>query len=274
METTTVDTQEQQVQDAAYAATDTAEALNAAAPAAVETPVAGSPSTEEPTTDELLEFFGANQDTYTFLSRMFFKELNQEAIDELAAAEWPQDTGNANLDTGYNKLRRYFKFSAGDRRTQLAVEYARIFLAAGVFSSQKRSAVPYESVYTSVEHTMMGDTRDDLINWFIQDGFKVNPDLHEPEDHLSFEYEYLASMNAKAAALAEAGDVRGLRKNLKRQMEFSQKHILNWLPTLRETAESYATSTFYMGMLYVAQGALEQANATAQNLLDRLPHLA
>ena len=149
------------------------------------------------TTEEMLEFLDANTETFTFLSQVFFKELTDEAIETLAAEAWPEHTGNAALDRGYNLLRRYFKFSAGDRRSQLAVEYARIFLAAGVYTQEKRSAVPYESVFTSIEHVVMGDSRDDVIDWFIQDGFKVNPDLHEPEDHISFELEYLAHMNAK-----------------------------------------------------------------------------
>ena len=137
---------------------------------------------EKTTTEEMLEFLDANVDTFTFLSQVFYKELTEEAIAELAEGQWPENTGNQALDRGYNLLRRYFKFSAGDRRSQLAVEYARIFLAAGVFSQERRSAVPYESVFTSEDHIMMGGTRDELIDWFIQDGFKVNPDLHEPED--------------------------------------------------------------------------------------------
>lgn len=115
------------------------------------------------TTEEMLEFLDANTETFTFLSQVFFKELTEEAIEALAAEAWPEHTGNAALDRGYNLLRRYFKFSAGDRRSQLAVGYARIFLAAGVYTQEKRSAVPYESVFTSIEHVVMGDSRDDVM---------------------------------------------------------------------------------------------------------------
>ena len=184
---------------------------------------------EKTTTDEMLEFLDANVDTFTFLSQVFYKELTEEAIAELAGGQWPENTGNQALDRGYNLLRRYFKFSAGDRRSQLAVEYARIFLAAGVFSQEKRSAVPYESVFTSEEHVMMGGTRDELIDWFIQDGFKVNPDLHEPEDHISFELEYLAHMNVKAANLIRDGRNLDAIKNVKRQRRFIEQHLLNWI---------------------------------------------
>lgn len=226
------------------------------------------------TIEEMLEFLDANTETFTFLSQVFFKELTEEAIETLAAEAWPEHTGNAALDRGYNLLRRYFKFSAGDRRSQLAVEYARIFLAAGVYTQEKRSAVPYESVFTSIEHVVMGNSRDDVINWFIQDGFKVNPDLHEPEDHISFELEYLAHMNAKAAALVRAGNNMDAIKNVKRQRKFIEKHLLNWVGQLHDVAQDYAKTTFYTGMLLVCQGALEQASEALTTVSEELPLLA
>ena len=229
---------------------------------------------EKTTTEEMLEFLDANTETFTFLSQVFFKELTKEAIEALAAEQWPEHTGNANLDRGYNLLRRYFKFSAGDRRSQLAVEYARIFLAAGVYTQEKRTAVPYESVFTSDEHIVMGDSRDDVINCFIQDGFKVNPDLHEPEDHISFELEYLAHMNAKAVELVRAGQNTDAIKNAKRQVKFIDAHLLNWIGELEQAADSFAKTTFYTGMLLVCEGALEQARAALVTLTEELPLLA
>ncbi len=224
--------------------------------------------------EDLIGFFDANAETFTFLSQVFFKELNDEAIEALAAEQWPERTGNDNLDRGYNLLRRYFKFSAADRRSQLAVEYARVFLAAGVHSSDTASAVPYESVFTGEEHAVMGDARDEVVRWFVEDGFKVNPDLHEPEDHLAFELEYVASMNAKASALLAAGEGASARKCACRQASFIEKHLLNWIGLLTAAAKASAKTTFYTGMLLVCAGALEQAHAALGEVADELPLLA
>lgn len=218
----------------------------------------------------LLDFFSESASTYRFLSQVFFKELNEEAIAELAAADYPTDTGNAHLDEGYRLVRRYFAFSATDRRTQLACEYARIFLAAGVFTKERQTAVPYESVFTSEEHVVMGDTRDDVVVRFLEDGFQVNPDLHEPEDHLAFELEYLVNMNERANEWAQAKDKVQLRRNVVRQREFIEQHLLNWIPQLREVAQDYAQLTFYIGMLLVAQGALEQGRDLLRDILTQL----
>lgn len=224
------------------------------------------------TREELLDFFDANAETYRFLSQMIVKELTQEAIDELAREQWPEDTGNANLDRGYDLLRRYFAFSEGDRRSQLAVEYARIFLAAGVYERGKRTAVPYESVFTSEERVVMGDARDGVVAWFAEDGFQVDPELHEPEDHLSFELEYLSVMNERAGALLRANDRSGLARNVRRQIAFVDEHLLNWVGELAVVAADFARTSFYLGMLDVAVGALEQTRAMLVDLREHLPY--
>lgn len=219
---------------------------------------------------ELLDFFDESASTYRFLSQVFFKELNEQAIAELAAANYPTDTGNDCLDRGYHMVRRYFAFSATDRRGQLACEYARIFLAAGVFTKDRQTAVPYESVFAGEDHIMMGDARDNVVTRFLEDGFLVNPDLHEPEDHLAFELEYLINMNERAAEWAQAKNKAELHRNVVRQLEFIEQHLLNWIPALRDTAQEYAKLTFYTGMLFVAQGALEQGQDTLRDIVEQL----
>lgn len=222
------------------------------------------------TKQEFTGYLAASEQTYTFLSQMLFRELNEEAIAALKGQEWPAETGNETLDRGYAQVRRFFNFASTDIRTQLAVEYARVFLAAGVFGSDKMTAVPYESVFTSEGHLMMQASRDDVVRRFAADGFKVNPDLHEPEDHLAFELEYVAHMNRKAAELAEAGDAEALAANVARQVEFIDAHLLNWVGNLYETAREYAKTTFYTGMLLVVLGAAEQSRDLLAEVAEQL----
>ena len=219
---------------------------------------------------EIIDYVKDSAETYRFLSHMVFKELDAATIEAVAAIEFPTETGNEHLDEGYRLIRRYFNFSASDRRTQLACEYARIFLAAGVYVKSDKTAIPYESVFTSPERIMMQASRDDVVRRFARDGFKVNPALHEPEDHLAFELEYLAHMNDRAAVLAEAGDAVGLRANFARQGGFIEPHILNWLPALTTAARGFAKLAFYPGMLLVAQGTAETCRETLTELADEL----
>ncbi len=222
------------------------------------------------TKQEFTGYLAASEQTYTFLSQMLFRELNEEAIAALKGQEWPTETGNETLDCGYAQVRRYFNFASTDIRTQLAVEYARVFLAAGVFGSDKMTAVPYESVFTSEGHLMMQASRDDVVRRFAADGFQVNPDLHEPEDHLAFELEYVAHMSRKAAELVEACNAEALAANVARQVEFIDAHLLNWVGNLYETAREYAKTTFYTGMLLVVLGAAEQSRDLLAEVSEQL----
>lgn len=219
---------------------------------------------------ELDEMFVENTQTYLFLSQVFFKELTEEAIDQFAAATYPEDTGNECLDQGYQMVNRYFKFKSTDPRGELACEYARIFLGAGRYTEVRDIAAPYESVFTSEEQLVMQESRDDVYCRFLEDGFKVDPELHEPEDHLTFELEYLASMNEQASELLNAQDQKGLVHNLKRQKEFIDEHLLNWLPDLQEAAQSYAKLTFYIGMILVTRGFLQENTLLIDELIEDL----
>lgn len=219
---------------------------------------------------ELTDYLQASQTTYRFLSQMLFRELNAEAIEALREQEWPRDTGNESLDRGYAQIRRFFSFAPTDARSQLAVEYARVFLAAGVFSQDVATAVPYESVFTSEGHLMMQESRDDVVRRYAADGFAVNPELHEPEDHLSFELEYLAHMSGRALRALEHDELAAVRANLERQREFIDAHLLNWVGDLHRVAGEYAKTTFYTGMLLVAQGALEQSRELIDEAVEQL----
>ena len=169
---------------------------------------------------------------------------------------------------GLHDMERALSKRHSGTRQELAVDFTGAF--AGTSSWKGRYATPYESVFTGDERIMMGDARDDVVARFLEDGFQVNPDLHEPVDHLAFELEYLVNMNERAGECAQAKDKAQLRRNVVRQLEFIEGHLLNWIPALREVAQEYAKLTFYPGMLLVAQGALEQGRDLLRDILEQL----
>lgn len=207
--------------------------------------------------EELEEFFAERTETFLFLSHIFFKELTCEEIEQLALCCYSEDSGNEQLNQGYRLINRYFCFAGTNKRSQLACEYARVFLAAGTYTQERTTAIPYESAFTSEEQLMMQDARDDVLFHFRHDGFKIDPSLHEPEDHLSFELEYLSCMSKRAKDLSMHEQWNELELNIARQSEFIELHLLNWLPALLETAQKYAQLTFYIGMLLVTIGYLQ-----------------
>jgi TorA maturation chaperone TorD len=221
-------------------------------------------------TSDLIELFEARARVYLFFSQVFLRELPNEAILAFNTQTPFEDSGNSHMLQGHKLIKRFFAFCENDVRTQLACEYARIFLAAGVYTETRDVAVPYESVFTSPGQIMMQEARDEVCALYACDGFKINPDLHEPEDHLGFEFEYLASMSVKSRTVAEAGDTENLPALVERQSAFVERHLLNWLPALIAAAQRYARTTFYIGMLLIAQGYLEEDLVLLNDLADEL----
>lgn len=223
-----------------------------------------------PDTTDLKNLLVDSSQMYLFFSQVIFKELSEETITQLASADYSALSGNKLIDNGNALIKRYFSFMSNDPRTELACEYARIFLASGLNTKTSAVATPYESVFTSEERLVMQEARDEVYRWYLQDGFKVDPSLHEPEDHLAFELEYLAHINERAVASLAQGDEGALIKSLQRQRVFIDEHLLNWLPQLRTTAQDYAKLTFYTGFLMVLEGYLQGQKELLDSLLSAL----
>ena len=203
---------------------------------------------------ELLDFFAESAETYRFLSQVFFKELNLEAIEELAVADYPSDTGNAHLDEGYRLVRRYFSFSATDRRTQLACEYARVFLAAGVFTKERQTAVPYESVFTSEEGLLFQDSYHEVYRLYRQNSVRKSPGYDFPDDHLSYLCEFQALLARRAVRSLEANDAECALEQVRLSQHVLHDHILSWFDDFEELALHLVKTRFYRGVLKMSKG--------------------
>ncbi|MDR0500274.1 MAG: molecular chaperone TorD family protein [Coriobacteriales bacterium] len=217
------------------------------------------------------EIMKDREKNYRFFSHALLYELSENAILMLKSDSRLQEASeNENIKRGNQLLKRYFAFHATDCRTELACDYARIFLAAGVYTETREIAVPYESVFTSTERLMMQDARDQVRDIFLREGFRLNPSLHEPEDHIGFLLEFLAESSKKTLHALESNDYHHARALIERQAGFIEGHLLNWLPDLCEAVERYAQTTFYLGMLYLLRGYLEEDLVLQNDIADAL----
>ena len=219
---------------------------------------------------DIADFMEEMREACSFLSSLFLSELSEEALDALSTSDLASDTGNPKIDEGYGLIRRYLSFPESDRRCELACEYARIFLAAGIYDQDRATAVPYESVFTSDDGIMMQEARDHVVAVYREHGFAVDPSLHEPEDHIGFELAFLGEMARQCALDGVEFDDAGLKESLIAQRDFLDGHILNWLPKLASVAEGYATNSFYPGIFLVAMGVLEDARTFLSEAIDGL----
>ena len=75
------------------------------------------------------------------------------------------------------------------RRGDLAVDFLHTFI--GVTQDREQVAFPYESVYTSPEHLLMQDARDEVLAAYRAAKVVLVDEACEPEDHLAFELEFM-----------------------------------------------------------------------------------
>ncbi len=161
---------------------------------------------------------------------------------------------------GARKLGAALEGLGFNARTDLAVDYAHTFLAAGI--SNGEAAFPYESVYTSPERLIMQDARDEVLAVYREHGLGVAEGYVEPEDHLAFELEFMAYLAQKAAAACSDGGEEAATPLIAEQRAFLVDHVLRWLPAFVADVERYAQTDFYK-----AAGAMTLGYATLDRAL-------
>lgn len=165
---------------------------------------------------------------YRTLASFYFKELDQDGIDRLAASDLAAiEADDALMRAGYADMAAYLARRDGGTRQELASDFACALLAAG--SYEERRATPYESVFTSESGLLMQEARDDVYRLFCEQHLAVDEALRTPEDHLSFELEFMATQAEAAARALARGDVEEARRAVDVQRTFHRHHLLNWI---------------------------------------------
>ncbi len=218
-----------------------------------------------------IEYFQATGGFLRTLASALYKELVPEQIDALNAANLgglADAVDDTDMADGLRELGRYLARGGANVRQDLAVDYARIFLAAGI--QDGKAAIPYESVFTSPEGLLMQDSRDDVAKAYRSQGLEIDHSLNDIEDHITFELEFVANMCDKTAAALGTGEELGgeqVQELLHVQVEFVDRHLLNWIDGLAQRVDKFAELAFYPAIMKVVKGALVEHRAVLVGLI-------
>ena len=203
--------------------------------------------------DELQALNTGRAAFYRSLASYFFTELTQSQIEFVASQDFAGMGGDDPLITeGFEDMRRYLhKLNTGTRQS-LAVDYAHTFLAAGNY--QTFAATPYESVFTSESGLLMQEARDEVYKMYCEEHIQPNEDLQTPEDHLSFEFEFMATLLERMNDALARGDWEQALRYANTTKRFSDEHQLNWIDDLCDTIMEVAQTRFYRGLSKVTRG--------------------
>ncbi|MCD8199622.1 MAG: molecular chaperone TorD family protein [Coriobacteriaceae bacterium] len=214
--------------------------------------------------DEISASCTARIEFYRFLASIFFTELSQEQVETVAASRFPID--DTDIGRGYELIARYMQHRDSGTRQQLAVDYARVFLGAG--SYEKLKAPPYESVFTSEVQLLMQEARDDAVKWYRRYGLALPEDNTTPEDHVSFEMQFMALLIERSLECLKAGDEDGFKELACAQRDFFDEHLANWLPRFADAIDQFCKTDFYHGIAALVRGLLQVEPDVIDGLIE------
>lgn len=193
-----------------------------------------------PKPDAKLEMARARAGLYGLMSRVFsgkpsaalLKGMKESGLqDSLADFEVPFDE----------------EFLAGEDAVQaeeLAIEYARLFLATG------SHIAPYESVFVrswaEEKPQLWGEATVEVTRFYQEAGLELREG--QIPDHVGIELEAMAVMAESEAAKLESGDRAGAGRLEELQQQFCKEHLKRWVPEFCEEVLRKAESGFYRSM--------------------------
>ncbi len=184
----------------------------------------------------------ARKNMYHFLSHLYLFEVEKEQLTALKQMTFPQECSNEDMQEGYQQITEYLSKREVNQETldELAVDYARIFLSAGV--AQGKAAFPYESVYTSKQHLIMQEAGSSAAALYAEKGLKPRTDMYRvPEDHLGLLLEFMGRL---------------CEDDTNTQEDFLKNHLSNWVPAFVQDVCKYGSTDFYRGIAKITKGFL------------------
>ena len=164
---------------------------------------------------------------YSLVSLLFAAPLTQEQIDRLGDAGLSE---REDVSHGLAVMGKCLRKHDADTRQALAVDYTGTFY--GMRTTGGRAALPYESAHDAEggEQMLMGKARARVYNVFKKHALRLDQSLNLPEDHLSFECDFMAVLAERTKErLVEGDDAEALRL-LTTQRSFLARHIASWYP--------------------------------------------
>ena len=206
-------------------------------------------------TAELIEVVKNRSAFYRTLSSLYFNTLTQEQIDRLAQTDFSAfGADEPLLIAGFDDMRRYLRKRNTGTRQELAVDFTSTFLGSQTYEG--RTATPYESVFRSESGELMQEPRNEVYRTFKKAAIKLREGVDLPEDHLSFEFEFVAILCDRIVEALNDDDAASAVRILKSQRTFIEDHILSWFDDLAERANKLLQTRFYRGVLKITKGYL------------------
>ena len=220
------------------------------------------------------EFCLQRADTYRLFASVFDKEIKAEtavSIEKLGSLTGADaaSKGERMVADGFAGMAKELARFDVDTETELAVDYARVFLNAG--KAEGQAAIPYESVYTSEEHLLMQDARDDVRRLYRAAGVMPERQMGEiPDDYVVFELEFMALLNERVVEALKQANRSEARALAIEAYDFLQNHLKNWSTEFTQDIFECAQTKFYQYLAKAYRGFISCERQDTRALVDYL----
>ena len=201
------------------------------------------------THEALRTIFVARENVYAHLAKTFYgifilSELRQgihllvEYIELMGEGE-----SGRELQDAVNRYRKAAEHIFPEDIDRLEYEYNRLFVGP-----TSLIAPPYESVYRTEDHLVMGETTLDVRRAYREANLRVRETFKEPEDHIATELEYLAELQGRCLDALEEDDIREVQRLMHQEQSFTENHLLLWVPEFCKRIREGARMEFFSAL--------------------------
>lgn len=200
----------------------------------------------------------ARRNLYSFLSRVYLREVDRPFLDLLKGA----DTVETLKGYGFRFYDDLLTKSEETILEDLAVEFASLFLV-----SPGRYLSPYESVQTGRENQLGGEAATKTMLFYKSAGFSIPEGCNLFPDHFAIELEFMGHLCGKEADALMDENKTAAAAAKQHQREFFTSHLGRWYKPFLNNVEKVA-HPFYREMSSLAKGFIySEGGAISETVL-------
>lgn len=193
---------------------------------------------------------------YRMLGGFYIMEMDEETLASMKKAVFPKEGTSEEMTSAYQMITHYLKECSTQDLEDLAVDYAKTFLAAG--DAAGLAAFPYESVYVSKRHEIGGRTEQETLALYALHGWEPTREMYRTmNDHIGLELEFMAVLCEEEILACQTGNTDRAAMSRRDQQEFLRTHFA-WATAFCNDVKKYAQTEFYQGIAILTKEFLTQ----------------
>lgn len=202
--------------------------------------------------------------SYLLMSRILRQMPEHSWLDALATQgvfdEIPYGRSNPSVQQGADALRVW-----ANSYTEAATDAVYNDCMALLIGPGKPLAAPWESVYSEANEGLIFQQETlDVRRAYRVFGLQVDQLHHEPDDHIAYELEFVATLASRAAEALRAGREGEAQALLDAKNAFLANHLQAWAFKWCDLMDEHASTEFYRGIAGLVRGFLQESLANAR----------